>query len=262
MKISIDVSVTENGRRAPEYTINTDLRGEISLGDLLEFTKQSLISTSFTVLQEEQANGFDKKPVVTVDGSSNKSVLDVSPLGTIEYTSRVSVDALLLDAYQGLLDRSPVLTGAYKSSHYVFLNSKQIANSLDSLQTWINSSPEVKTSDVFLIVNVQPYARKLERFGVRAGGEGGNTHKPRLGQSRDKKKAQRGVKVLVPNGAYFLTARALRYKYKRNTSIRFQFSSGTTFNIVGSFKSGHKSGKGRAYLYPTIRIAVSEEGLA
>ena len=117
MNFAVDVTVEESGRKRPEYTLDSDLNGEISLADFLEFTKSALIVTADAVLREEQNLGFDKDPVVVVDGRQNKPVINVDPFGKIEFVSKANMDDIILDTYKGILDRSPVDTGLYKSGN-------------------------------------------------------------------------------------------------------------------------------------------------
>jgi len=257
-KFAVDLQVSENGRRRPEYTLETDLNGEISLADLLEFTKSSLIVTADTVLREEQGQGFDKNPVVVVDGRTGKSPANVNPFGKIEFVSRVNVTDMLLETYEGILGRSPVLTGQYKSSHYVFLNGKQVATDLSSLKSWVATNPEFKETDLVRFVNIQPYGRKLERLGVTA-----QRQQSRTSRSKDKRTGETRIRMRQPNGTYFLTARAIKAKYKRNQSIRFGFVSGGNLGLTASFKSGRrgKNSAGRPYLYPSITIYLTERGM-
>jgi len=257
MNFTVDFSVYENGRKKPEYTIDSDLNGEISLTELLEFTKSVLILTAQEVLREEQALGFEKNPVVSVDGRIGKPVINVNPFGTIEITAKASMNEIILETYNGLISRSPVLTGRYKSSHFVFLNGTQVANDLSSLTTWLATSPKFEEKDLIRFVNVQPYARKLERTGVTAG-----RTKTRTVTNKNKKSGTVRSRFLQPNGAYFLTGRAIRAKYKRNSVIKFTFISGTGLGISGSFKQSRRGKPGRAYLYPTIIISVQQGGIS
>lgn len=263
MKFAVEVSVVENGRRAPEYSLESDLNGEITLASLLDFTKRSLIITADTVLREEQAKGFDKNPVVVVDGRVNKPVINVNPLGKIEFVSRANIDDIILAAYQGVLDRSPVDTGKYIKSHFVFLNGTQVASDLPGLSAWLKTGPTISDKDVVRIVNIQPYARRLERLGVTA-----QRRSVRQVKSRDKR-GRSGSFVAAPNGAYFLTVRSIRRKFKRNSSIQLKFLPGSTLGLTGVFKtvaSGARGGKRRdaakpsSYLYPTIVIVPTEKG--
>lgn len=257
MEFSVDISVTQNGRRAPQFDLHgKDLDGNLSLAELLDFTKQALIVTADTVLKEEQAKGFDKTPVITVDNTVGKAVINVSPLGKIEITARADMGDVVLETYQGILDRSPVLTGQYKSSNFVFWNGKQVATDKASLTAWVESNPAFQDEDLIRFVNIEPYARKLERLGVTE-----QRQQSRTVQGRGKRRASGTGRVLAPNGTYFLTARAIRSKYKRNSIIRFEFISGSQLGLGSSFAP--KRGKpGRAYLYPSILISVQESGTA
>lgn len=262
VSFSIDLSVKENGRKSPNYTLDTDLAGEITLDELLNFTKSSLIIIADETLREEQVKGFDKNPVVAVDGRVGKPVINVNPLGKIEFNSRTNIDDMLLATYEGILHRSKVVTGLYKSSHYVFLNGRQVATDMSSLKAWLSTKPDIKDSDLIRFVNIQPYARRLERFGVTA-----QRSNIRLEKSRDKRQRS-GPKILAPNGAYFLTARSIKRLYKRNSSIRFGFIPGYLLGLSATFKTFSRASGSRresrskksTYLYPTITISISAGG--
>lgn len=263
VKFEVSVLVYENGKRAPQYTIDTDLNGELTLESLFKFTKNTLIATAAEVLKNEQAKGFEKNPVVVVDNRVGKSVLEVSPLGKIEFVARSSMKEIVMETYKALLERSPVLEGIYKKSHYVFLNGNQVANDLPGLTAWINSNPDFKESDLIRFVNIQPYARKLETLGVTAGNERFSSRGVRIVKSRGNK-GKEGVKYAAPNGAYFLTSRSIRRKYKRNSIIKFDFIPGASLGLTAKFKTSNSRNKNRpkrTYLYPTIIISVSEGGV-
>lgn len=255
VNFSVDYKVYENGRNAPEYTLESDLKGEVSLADFLQFTKSSLIVIADNALREEQALGFDKQPVVVVDGRVNKPVFAVHPFGSIEFVSKASMKEIILETYNGIIGRSPVLTGLYKSSNYVFVNGRQVATDLGSLESWLGTNPVFEEKDLIRFVNIQPYARKLERLGVT-----GQRQQSRTVRSKNRKTGGTKVKVLQPNGTYFLTARAIRSKYTRNSTIKFTFLSGSDLGIIGSFRTSKRGKPGRRYLYPTIIISVSESG--
>jgi hypothetical protein len=266
LSFKVSLSVEENGRKAPEYTLDTDLNGEITLAALLDFTKSSLIIIADQTLKEEQALGFDKKPVIAVDGKVGKPVIDVSPLGKIEMFARSDMNDIILDTYKALLERSPVLTGRYKDSHYVFFNGSQVATNLSGLETWLASKPVFQEKDRIRFVNIQPYARKLERHGITGnttpGGNYYSNRSERYTKGRDRRNP--GGKVLAPNGAYFLAARSVSRRFKNRASIKFYFTSGANIGLTATFKTsspGRKSKKPRTYLYPSIVISVSESGI-
>lgn len=266
MNFSVDIQVTESGKRAPQYTVETDLDGGLTLDELLDYMKSSIIFIAKDVLEEEQAKGFDKTPVTTVDNRVNKSILDVKPFGTIEFTARQNMKDILLETYESLLFKSPVLTGKYKSSHVVIYNQSLVATDQQGLNTWLNSNPNFQDKDVIKFVDVQPYARKLERQGITA-----QKRSTRSKKSTDMR-GRSGEKILAPNGVYYLTAQAIKRKYKRNSSIKFGFIGGSQLGLSQSFQtvsSGRRGGgrgkKGlrrtKAYFYPTISILVNEAGI-
>ncbi len=261
LKFDVEVSVKTNDRTHPGYSINTDLSGEVTLMDFLQFTRDTLVVIAAEALKEEQAKGFDKDPVVTVDGRAGKSVYDVNPLGSIEFTARVQMKQILLDTYAGLSERSPVLKGVYKSSNFVVYNDKQVATDQASLQAWLDSNPNFQDGEFIKFINVQPYARKLERMGITAATQGTRRDpKGRTSKRTNKKTGKERVRVNLPNGTYFLTARAIRAKYKRNSTIKFTFIAGSQLGLSGNF-AARKSDKGkprRPYVYPAIVISVKE----
>jgi hypothetical protein len=252
----VEFSVTEKGRKAPQWTIDSDLDGQQSLEDLLRFTKTSLILIADTALKEEQAKGFDKKPVVAVDGRVGKPVENVNPLGSIVITARSEIGPIVREIYSGLLERSPVLTGAYKRSHMVFLNGTQVASDLGSLEAWLATKPIVEPKDRIRFVDIQPYARKLERYGITA-----------QRRARRDKKSRQGGTIRAPNGVYYLTYRSAFRKFKNNVQITFKFIPGSDIGLLATFKSAsslRKSSKKaapRTYLYPSILIRITEGGL-
>lgn len=254
-KFSVDLQVFEAGRKKPEITLQSDIGGEMTLEDLLAYTKASLIVIADEILREEQDAGFDKEPVMAVDGKVGKPISSVSPLGQVEFTARADVKDIILETYEALLGRSKVKSGLYIRSHYVFFNGKQVAEEYQSLRSWLESAT-FSDKDTIRIVNIQPYARRLERLGVTSGRQ----------QAKRREQKRKGVKtgklLTTPNGAYALAVRAVRAKFKRNSSIRFAFLPGSALGLTASFKRGRpgKNSAGRPYLYPSIVIDVSERG--
>lgn len=263
MNFSIDYSVYESGKRAPQYTIDSDLHGEMTLDELLRYTKSSLIVIADQVLREEQEKGFDKKPVVEVDGRKDKPVIQVSPFGKIQFTARSDIRDILVETFEGIWERSKRVTGEYISSHYCFLNGVEIARSPAQLKVWFDRGQNIGDRDFFRFVNTAPYARRLERLGVTAQRSLGRTV-----ASKDKKKRST-VQIAAPNGVYFLTAKAISRKYKSNSKISFGFIPGSQIGLSATFKTGgrgfgrggRRSKKPSTYLYPSIKILVSESGI-
>lgn len=269
----VDISVTENGRKSPTWTLEGDVgSGAASLEELLAFTKLSLIEISKEALKEEQAKGFDKEPIVEVDGRKGKPIQQVSPFGKIHFITRQDVADVLEDIYRFIFRRSPAVTGLYLKSNFVFHNGKAIAFNFQELARYLNGSPKITVGDTFQFVNVMPYAGKLERRGISRSGTNGR-QKTRVVKSRDRR-GRSGPTINAANGAYFLASRAAVNKYKSNAQIRFEFIPGSTLGIDSypatnprtgkpmrrTFHEKNKSHKG-PYVYPSIRLVVQEGGV-
>lgn len=273
--LAVSLSVVERGKKSPQWNLDADLSGELSLTELLDFTKRSLIVISDFALKEEQAKGFDQNPVIAVDNKIGKPILNVNPLGRISFTARQSADTIISDLFEAVIKRSPVDTGFYKDHHVVLYNGVSVANTSSSLATWL-SSAEIKDGDTIRIVNIAPYATSLELEGVR-----NDSRKLKVVKSRDKKQRS-GTHVRAANGAYFLAARSVGRKFKFNSKIFFEFISGSNINVAGGFPKSDYRGKplrssftGRSgpgggrkghkwkgpYVYPSIRILIQGGGI-
>lgn len=266
INIKVKTSVKDNGTDNRSNTLVNDLDGEVTLQELLEWTKSSLVLFASEALKEEQGMGFDKDPRVLVDGKDSNNLNSVSPFGKIQFISRINIEELITATYVMLINKSKVDTGRYVNSHRVLFNGKQIATDMTSLNDWLATSPEIGANSKIVFINVEPYARKLERYGITASGQKGRVSHGK----KTKKKDTTGAIFLMPNGTYFLTARAMQYKYGKNSKISFSFISGTSIGLNDKaenhhFKtSGRKKSKkaiGRAYLYPSITITVNGSGI-
>lgn len=262
MRFDVEVTVSEKGDGARSYQVNNS-RGylkdtDAELKDILQYIKSRLIFIASDVLKEEQIKGFDKNPVVLVDGKQGVSVLDVKPLGRIEFISRKSIVDILAFAYKSLLELSRVKTGAYKSHHFVYVNTTRVATDLNSMVSWLRSNPVIKDNDEVTIVNVQPYARKLELLGVTSERQSANVKT----RTFKKKGVTKTLSVKKPNGAYQLALRRIKSKYRGNISVYFKFVPGSRLGLTASFKKGKdKKSIGRPYLYPSLFFKVSQGGI-
>lgn len=271
MDISIDYSVYEKGKKVPSFKIDSDLSGEVTLEEFLSFTKRSLIIIADQVLREEQAQGFPKDPVVVVDGRLNKQVIDVNPLGKIQFIAKKdAVNEIILNIYDSIVKRSPVDTGTYFDGNVVALNGRVIATNKVELQQWAETdqAQSIKAGDIVRFFNVYPYAGRLERRGVTA-----QRQTIREAKSTDKKRRS-GETIQAPNGVYYLTSRSIRRTAKYNAKIYFEFIPGTEIgldklptktkagkSLRNSFKPGFGQKFFGAYVYPSIRVIFTEGGI-
>lgn len=253
MKFSVEMYVQDGNRIAESRGYLRD--SQIELEDLLKWTKSQLIVLSDIALREEQAGGFDKMPIMLVDGRRSKRIEDVSPLGKVEFIARQQMSEVLLEAYTAILDLSKVVTGRYKGSHYVFHNGIQVATDIASLQTWLKTA-SFSDNDIVRIVNIQPYARRLELLGVTS-----TRQQARREDSGRRRRKKTGIFIKIPNGVYHLTYRRIKSKYKHNALIRFTFLTGSSLGLTASFKTGRKGSRGRTYLYPSLTFTLQERGM-
>jgi len=267
--MTVSIKVEERGKNTPAYNINADLKGEQTLGELLEFTKDLLISTAQTVLKEEQAQGFDDDPRVKVDNRFNKPVEAVKPLGRIQYFAKVDVTEALLGMYAIIEKNSPVDTGTYKRHNIVYVNGLEVARSMTTLQAYLGFKARegFNSGDEIRFINVTPYARKLETFGVRRETRGKNkgTNTPRDRKSRESKRRP-GKFITRPSGAYAFSFRAIKRKFSAvGEFLKFVYMVKGTRGITILGPDGEPAkfaGKnGRPYLYPSIVLRLSGEGI-
>lgn len=275
MQLSIQTSIEEKGRKARQWDL-VDATGEErkTLAEHLAFIKQTLIQVSLEAVRDEQTRGFTKSPLLVVDRKPGKQLLDVSPLGEVEFIDPITNPMFILEIFEGLITRSRTITGTYVNSHYVFHNGNQIGNTWAEVSSWVRSNT-LKPRDKIRFVNIMPYARRLELLGVTATrhGEG-----PQMRKSRDKQKRS-GDLVRMDAGAYFLTYRSIKRKSKFSLVPRYETIPGNMLGIdnliiarpdrPGVFRrkfKGHVKGekKGKnfrkrgsgSYVYPSILLTV------
>jgi len=262
---SIQLQVTEGGRRAPQYIIENDLDGEISARDLIKFSQQAIIQIAKAVLVEEQGKGFDLKPVLIVDNKYNKKESDVRPFGSIEYIARQSGKDILNFIYQSIYDRSPLKKGGYMSNNLVLYNEVEVARLPSQFDAWLKNKPSFKDGDKIRFVNFAPYANKNELDGVTE--RGVNTVR-RVTKDRKGRVKNGGKKFRKPNGTYTLAYRAVKRKYKGNAIIKYEQVLGSDFGLtspargsgIGRIRQKGRD-KGRTYVYPSILVYIKEGGI-
>lgn len=262
----IDLIVEEKGRGSKKWDLTSATYEKEGIELDLNTIKGTLIYVAKTALKEEIAKGFDKQHITIVDNSPYKKEEQVKPFGKIEYLARINLRDAILFAFESVLMRSKVLTGKYKTSHVVTYNGYEVARSYGELLRWVDTV-SFSSKDRIRIINIQPYARKLERYGITADGS-----------TQRKRKAGKGtpselVGMLIPNGAYVLSARATDRKYGKFAYIGFTFVDGAEAGLTNSvykkdssskhFRAGNRkrtlkngSRVGKPYFYPSILIKV------
>lgn len=261
---------SRNGKIAPVQSL-TGVK--LAKEDIADFITGTSISAAMQFRDNIIGQGrFPKENYVIIIGNRVvKDEFSARPFQTISYKTKLeTLTPALKDAARLIFDRSPVRRGAYLANNVLFKNNVLVAKGYTNILTFLDSdSPDDK--DIYRFVNVTPYARKLERRGVRRETQGRN--KGRNTRPENKRiKQVKGVDTVVPNGAYVLANRALRRKYKElKQNIRFSFipiepsvvrridTSGrdTTGYVFAKNREG--KGAGRPYLYPSITMTVNKE---
>lgn len=255
-----------------------DVSGKVYLEDFFDSLTKFHIKVSEEALREEQAKGFDKNPRTRVDNKFEKPISKLKPFGKVEYFSKADVATAIVDIFIELERRSPFRSGKYKKSNVLFYNGQLVATKVGEVIGFVkrrNQEGGFKNNDRFRFLNTSPYARKLELKGIRRGVSGKSKRQTfSAGKRKVKSRSAKGGFVQKPNGAFFLTFRLARNRYKSIANlIKFTFMPNGTEGIniqPGTDKNGKPerttfAGKsknsGRPYLYPSITIILSERGI-
>lgn len=263
LEIDLEYRITERGRGRNNLKIDIlPPKKEFTVTEARDFFRQVLIATADEVLDEEIRKGFPKDYVTVVDGNVNKPISQVRASGSIEFSAQISIEEIAVEMWRAVTNRSRIVTGEYFDNHAMYFNGKPVASSIQEVRAWAPTA-EVRPGSVLRMINTAPYARRLELLGVSAG-----SSSIKLGSSSDRKRANRGIKVRKPNGAYYLSYLFLNRSFSRAAG-RFRYE-----NIPGSelqgLPSGHsrtftrqpkKSQNGRPYLYPSISLRINPSGV-
>lgn len=275
----LEYSVKDTAKAGPGIKLDlaSDLNGQATLQQLAERITVAHVRVAREVLRQEQADGFDKNPIVRVDGISGKKEEFVKAFGKIEYFSRLNDLEVLLNVYKAIEDRSPLKTGQYKASNYVFANNRLIARSYQEFFKFVQGTKENGVGEINEVrfVNVTPYAARLEYRGTRRATrglkKGLNVSKRRTGKARSKKLSGRTIKK--PNGAYYLASRTVGSIKGFFSQVKYEFIPngfrGITIDADGVFRNSYantpknvaKKRVGKPYVYPSIVFRISNLGI-
>jgi hypothetical protein len=103
------------------------------------------------IKQNMQATGSRPEVTTYVDGRKGAPLASVKPDGTILFEFDVLTDLFLWIANQ-LIKHSPVLTGRYRASHQFYADGLAV-----------DPAGDVPDAEEYVFLNLQPYARKIER---------------------------------------------------------------------------------------------------
>lgn len=196
------------------------------------FTRQQIIDLTLEGTERIQSNlGVHLGQILPferwVDGSPSK------PLEKVEYytlTRFETLGSVVAAALRLLYDRSPVGPGKYghyRDDHWLYLNRTRVDSPIDELIP-------MAAGDVAIIVNMRPYARKLE---------GGPRERRRRMTNR-----RPGLSVQAPNGVYEISAYELRRRFGNIATIKFIYTA-----PIGAQSP---LGRDRNDRYPAIEISA------
>jgi len=166
-----------------------------------------------------------------VDGVLGKPLEQVSDHG-YTLTQFELIQSVVDAAIEALILASPVgpeKGGHYRDDHWLYVNGARRDFSAE------RSEVAIGPTDTVVIVNVRPYARKIE----------GGSRRRFSGRLTDRRP---GLSVQAPNGVYEITAQALRRRFGNIASINFTYRG-----IVGA---ASPAGKSRQDRYPALEISA------
>jgi len=151
------------------------------------------------VLREDRPDSY----IQAIDGDTGKPIPQIEPFGQAFFRFRYGREVIAF-ALEALRAVSPVLSGAYRSSHELFADGTLIAD--------FNQIGDAKT---VVITNTLPYARKIE--GGRRGRDAVKHHDSGAMTQR------KGSSVQAPDGVYELTAQTVNRRYGNIAKARFGY---------------------------------------
>lgn len=115
---------------------------------LADFAREALADG-----EEQNASVLGHKPPhrTFVDGTENQDIDRVRPDGTIVYEFELVSELLIWIADQ-LQSHAPVKTGRFRSSFLVFADGDEV-----------DVGADIQIAQEYVFLNIQPYARKIER---------------------------------------------------------------------------------------------------
>lgn len=135
---------------------------------------------------------------VTVDGSPRAALERVSPSGTIVAEWELVVDILQWIA-DTLRERSPVVSGAYREGHTLFIDGVEVP-----------MGGQIPAATEYVFTNLVPYARKIEVGKTESG---------------------RDFVIQVPSRIYERTFKDAKARFGKQVRITFGYEA-----LVGAYK--------------------------
>jgi hypothetical protein len=153
----------------------------------------------------QRAFGHEAPTELFVDGQSGKPLMSAQ---TITLTQFHLQNGVVDAAHRMLVERSPYgpdKHGHYQDDHWIFVNGVRRDATREG-----GKPIDIGPHDKVIIVNMRPYARKIE-------GGPNQTFRRRLTDRRP------GISAQAPNGVYEITARDLQRAFGKVADIRFTY---------------------------------------
>lgn len=237
-----------------------------ALQDLFDFIVVNHVEIHEAILEDFQKKKLfpvDEKRFATfVDGKRTKDKFKVKPFGKIVDTKKVEdFTKVILFAYQKLLEQQIKLTGYYSQNNWLVYNGDVVAKDIFSVNSFLQKAP-LENGDRIRIINMSPYARKLEREGRKVS-LAKKTFGQSLGTKRQKKSKATGGQILAANGAFWRTTGQIKRKFPvLKNSVRFSYIpvEGSVASRLNSknFSRYNFKKDGRPYLYPSISFIIGD----
>jgi len=181
------------------------------------------------------AKGFDSSPVVVTDGKPRADYRQVKPFGRIEFIRRPTMRDAVMFALQELVKKSPVgpgRNGHFRDRHMVLIDGKGAEGDIGAALDAVKPGQRVQ------IVNVQPYARKLE--GIAA--------------SKKRKRPRRaGLSKQARGGIYRPVHRLVVARYGKSLFVDFKMVKLELNGAQRRTKTGVISAN---YTYPALQFYI------
>lgn len=195
----------------------------------------TIVTAERALVTAVQTRNFDRQPVVVTDGRPRVDHRQVKPFGRIEWIKRANLTEAVKLALQMLVDKSPVgpgRNGHYRDRHTVLIDGQSVKGDLDAALASVRPGQRVQ------IVNIQPYAKKLE--GVAA-------------KKKKKLKAKKGISAQAKGGIYRPVQRALVQRYGKSLFIDFKMVKLEFDGHQRKTKTGMVSAN---YTYPALQFYI------
>lgn len=200
-------------------------------GSIVDLT----VTTAEEILKREVGRGaFTTTPSVVTDGVVGRDYHGVKPFGKIEFIATPTMRVAVQWALDMLRRLSPVLTGRYVQSHYVLLNGAGLTDGT------LAALDRARPGDRVQIVNVQPYARKIE--GARA-------------NRRKQWKGRRGLSRQAPGGVYKKVFDLLKQRYGRTLFLDYRLERLELGGKEWVAEGAHRA-KGGFYTFPVLQFYI------